>query len=371
MPMRMLDVSKHQSTFNPMVAKNAGIDTTILRVAYSKGKDSKWDTFAPAVKSSGMEYGAYGFSTAHYTRNAANLSQAKTALRNEIDYWVQICKASGYTVLAIDQELESGNGMALGKVDNTALMQYGVGLIRSAGLTPLIYASASWIRSYMNWQNIDCDFWVAYYPNSTAAADFTAYSDGTFPSGTYGDLLRSLLTANKLAAWQYGSTSWGSKYGAGSANIDRNWQYKSLMEVKEMEFKPVTNKKLVVTSEKSPACQCFKTPDVNDSNYQNLSLGEYDVSEMSTEEFTLGGMTGPWVKLASNGYYCIVLSDRCRLEDKPVEPSGDLTAVMESLARIESALGVLPTLEANLNTANSKLDKVINAMKAMGNSINS
>ena len=138
-----------------------------------------------------------------------------------------------------------------------------------------------------------------------------------------------------------------------------------------MEFKPVTNKKLVVTSEKSPACQCFKTPDVNEMNYQNLSLGDYDVSEISTEEYTIGGMTGPWVKLASNGYYCIVLSDRCRLEDKPEEPTGDLAAVMESLARIEKALGTLPTLEAKLNDANSKMDKVINAMKAMGNSINS
>ena len=216
-------------------------------------------------------------------------------------------------------------------------------MIRAAGLTPMIYTGASWCLSYIDWQAIDADFWVAYYPSSAAASDFAAYSDGSFPGGQYGDLLRALQAADKLWGWQYGSTGHGIKYGAGSVNIDRNWIYKE----EAMTFEPVTNKRLVVTSEKSPACQAFGSPDVNDSNYKNLALGTYNIISMGGS-ITIGGMTAPWVQLA-DGYYCLALSDRCRIEDKPAEPQTpavDLTEVLASLARIEAAQSRIETNQA-------------------------
>ena len=192
------------------------------------------------------------------------------------------------------------------------------------------------LASMVDWKAVDCDFWVAYYANSSKASDFVAYADGTFPSGQYGDLLRALQEVDKLWGWQYGSTgNLGPKYGVGSVNIDRNWQYKE-MEDKPMEFIHITGKQLVVTSEKSPACQAFGSPDVNDSNYKNLALGTYDIVAMG-DSITIGGMTAPWVQLA-DGYYCLALSDRCRIEDKPAveTPAVDLTEVLASLARIEA-----------------------------------
>lgn len=228
---KMLDISKHQASFNAATAKANGISTVICRCAYGTVKDTKWDAFAPAVKNAGMALGAYGFMTAHYqSKNGGNFSQAQAVMKKQVQYWIELCKAKGCEMLAVDQELEAGNAMAFGKSANTTLLKEAASMIRAAGLYPVIYASASWVNSYIDWQSIDADFWIAYYPSSVAASDFGAYADGSFPSGQYGNLLRNTQEAGKLFAWQYGSTGNGIKYGAGSVNIDRNWQYKDFEE---------------------------------------------------------------------------------------------------------------------------------------------
>ena len=342
---RGLDISKHQAYFAARTAASQGISAVICRCAYGTGKDSCWDSFAPAVQAAGMQLGAYGFLTAHYTSKASSFAQAQTVMRQQVQTWIDICKAKGCQALAVDQELEKGNTMLLGKAYNTRLLQEAVAMIRAAGLTPMIYTGASWCLTYIDWQAIDADFWVAYYPGSAAASDFAAYSDGSFPGGQYGDLLRALQAAGKLWGWQYGSTGHGVKYGAGSVNIDRNWIYKEVC--KNMTFEPLTGKQLVVTSESGPACQAFGSPDVNDSNYKNLALGTYDIIAMG-DSITIGGMTAPWVQLAG-GMYCLALSDRCRIEDKPAEPQTpavDLTEVLASLARIEAAQSRIETNQA-------------------------
>ena len=332
---KALDISKHQSSFNASTARAQGISTTICRCAYANSKDVCWDAFAPAVQAAGMQLGAYGFMTAHYASKASSFAQAQAVMRQQVQAWIDLCKDKGCKVLAVDQELEKGNIMLLGKAYNTRLLQEAVALIRVAGLTPLVYTGASWCLSYIDWAKVDSDFWVAYYPSAAAASDFTAYADGTFPGGQYGDLLRAMQAADKLWGWQYGSTGHGVKYGAGSVNIDRNWIYKE----DKMDFEPITGKQLVVTKAENPACQAFASADVNDPKYINLALGTYEIIAMG-DSITIGGMTAPWLKIIVDGeaWYCLALSDRCRIEDKPQTPAAvDLTEVLAALGRIEAA----------------------------------
>ena len=331
---KALDISKHQSSFNAATAKAQGISTTICRCAYASSKDICWDTFAPAVQAAGMQLGAYGFLTAHYTSKASCFAQAQAVMRQQVQTWINLCKAKGCQLLAVDQELEGGYTMLLvSKAYNTRLLQEAVAMIRAAGLTPMIYTGASWCLSYIDWRSIDCDFWVAYYANSSKASDFVAYADGSFPSGQYGDLLRTMQAEDKLWGWQYGSTGHGVKYGAGSVNIDRNWIYKE----DKMDFESINGKQLVVTSAEKPACQAFASHDVNDSNYINLELGSYDIIAMG-DSITIGGMTAPWVKILVENveWFSVALTDRCRIEDKPQAPAVDLTEVLAALARIEA-----------------------------------
>ncbi|MDY5007588.1 GH25 family lysozyme [Candidatus Allofournierella merdipullorum] len=355
---KALDISKHQSSFNAATAKAQGISTTICRCAYASSKDICWDTFAPAVQAAGMQLGAYGFLTAHYTSKASNFAQAQSVMRQQVQTWIDLCKAKGCTVLAVDQELEKNNTMLLvSKTYNTMLLKEAVAMIRAAGLTPMIYTGASWCLSYIKWQEIDCDFWVAYYPNSSATSDFTAYADGTFPGGQYGDLLRAMQAADKLWGWQYGSTgNLGPKYGAGSVNIDRNWQYKE-SEDEPMEFVPITGKQLTVFKDKNPATQAFGSANVNDQNYINLELGSYDITAMG-DSITIGGMTAPWVKILVENveWFCVALTDRCRIEDKPQAPAVDLTEVLAALARIE----------AKQDATDTKVQTVVDKLAAAG-----
>lgn len=323
MPQKMLDISKWQTSYNPQTAKNKGIISTICRCAYGTSEDVCWRTFAPTVASV-MHLGAYGFMTAHYASKASSFAQAVQVMEQQVRAWVMLCYDQGCEVLAIDQELEKTQTMALGKTYNTELLKRAVDIIEAAGIKPIIYASASWILSYIDWKKLNCDFWVAYYPTSAATSDFIAYSDGSFPSGQYGDLLRDMNAGGRLYAWQYGSTGGlGPSYGVASVNVDRNWLYK---EVENMDFVPYTGK-LIVTSEKNPATQAFSTPNVNDPVYKNLALGEYTVTGMG-DTITIGGMTAPWVQL-SDGFYCPALPDRCYLE--PIDTETDLSEVLGKL----------------------------------------
>lgn len=323
MPQKMLDISKWQTSYNPLMAKNKGIVYTICRCAYGTNEDVCWRTFAPAVASV-MHLGAYGFMTAHYASKANSFAQAVQVMEQQVKTWVMLCYDQGCEVLAVDQELEKTQAMALGKTYNTELLKRAVDIIEAAGIKPIIYASASWILSYIDWTKLNCDFWIAYYPTSAATSDFVAYSDGSFPSGKYGDLLRAMNAAGRLYAWQYGSTgNLGPDYGVASANVDRNWLYK---EVENMDFVPYTGK-LIVTSEKNPATQAFSTPNVNDPVYKNLALGEYTITGIG-DTITISGMSAPWAQL-SDGFYCLALPDRCYLEQ--IDPETDLTEVQEKL----------------------------------------
>lgn len=326
MPQKMLDISKWQARYNPQTAKNKGIVSTICRCAYGTSEDDCWCTFVSAVTSV-MHLGAYGFMTAHYASKASSFARAVQVMEQQVRAWVKLCHDQGCEVLAIDQELEKTQVMALGKTYNTELLKRAVEIIEAAGIKPIIYASASWILSYIDWAKLNCDFWVAYYPTSAATSDFVAYDDGSFPSGQYGDLLRAMYTAGHLYAWQYGSTgNLGPAYGVASVNVDRNWLYK---EVENMDFVPYTGK-LIVTSEKNPATQVFSTPNVNDLVYKNLSLGEYTVTGMG-DTITIGGMCAPWVQL-SNGFYCLALPDRCYLEQ--TDPETEFLEALEN-AKLE------------------------------------
>lgn len=335
MPLKMLDISKWQKSYNPQTAKNKGIVSTICRCAYGTSGDVCWNTFAPAVKSV-MHLGAYGFMTAHYASKASSFAQAEQVLEQQVQAWVMLCHDQGCKVLAVDQELEKTQTMALGKTYNTELLKRAVKFIEAAGIKPVIYASASWILSYIDWVKLNCDFWVAYYPTSAATSDFIAYADGSFPSGQYGDLLRAMNAAGRLYAWQYGSAgNLGPAYGVASVNVDRNWLYNK--EVENMDFLPYTGM-LIVTSEKNPATQAFSTPDVNDPVYKNLSLGEYTVTGMG-DTITIGGMSAPWVQL-SDGFYCLALPDRCYLEQ--TDPETEFLQALEN-AKLELQAAIRDT----------------------------
>lgn len=358
----MLDISKHQVSFAPSIAKAKGVEIVFCRCAYGNTEDVCYKEFAGNVQRNGLQLGAYGFSTWHYkSKNGGDANSALSLFSKQLETWVNLAKEKGAKWLAIDQELESSKEIGISREQNTELLNYGVDYIKSKGIAPLVYASASWFRDRINTDLLNCDLWIAYYDTETRDKDFSTfptYADG-FPSTYWGQYIKGFYDKNKLFAWQFGSTGGGVAYGAASINIDKNYCYKG---VEPMEFKPVENYYLKVNSEKNPACQAFSKPDINDAAYKNLSIGEYPIVAIGPEQVA-GSMTGVWVQL-SDSMYCLVLPDRAEIiehepepEPEP-EPAKDYTEILESIKeRCKSIDETLSKLENALKAAASAFEK--------------
>lgn len=350
MAKRALDISKHQSTFNALTAKAQGIYKTICRCAYASSKDICWDTFASAVKAAGLELAAYGFLTAHYkSKNGGSFAQAQMLMRQQVDTWIDLCKQKGCNTLAVDQELESNYVMGLSKDANTTLLIEACQRIEAAGLNALLYASASWIQGRVDLTRFKYPLWIAYYYNDPKDPDFDNCTPIEQVNTDYGRWMVSL--GDQLWGWQFGRIGYGSKYGVGSANVDRDFIYSK--EEKPMNFKPISGKVLVCTSAAKPTCETFSEPNVN-ASLSKLELDQQcDIIAVGGNE-VVGGMTGTWYKILNKDTeeYCLYLPDgRCEVKDKPVEPEKpvvDNTEVLEAIS----------ALDAKVQSIANKLDEI-------------
>lgn len=225
---RVLDVSKHQSTFTPTTARAAGVDAVILRHAYGVNPDALALSWADAVKAARLPLGGYGFATWHYTSVCGgDLDKARAAMRAQVAAWIDAVRDSTSTGwwFAVDQELEAGQRMALGKGNNTALLNEACDILAAAGLHPCVYCSVAWDISYISTAALRHPQWMARYYDGTADfADAGADLD-KLPDGQYTRWMRQLRDAGRLVGWQFASTGRGAQYGAGSANIDRSTFY--------------------------------------------------------------------------------------------------------------------------------------------------
>ena len=234
---KALDISKHQNTFDPAAAKAAGIATVILRAAYGGARDVRFERFAAGCRAAGLATGAYIFLTHHYyNKNKGSVETARALLNGQIDALLETLAGQGVTSwVALDQELEAGQTMALAPAENTALLNEAAARLRQAGYAPCVYCSASWAKSRLDVERLDCPLWLAYYYADPDDPDFDGCAALENLNTAWGEYTRSL--GHKLCGWQFGRIGYGAKYGVGSANVDRDWIY--FQPGQEEEEKPV------------------------------------------------------------------------------------------------------------------------------------
>lgn len=359
--LRALDISKHQSTFAPQTAKAAGISVVILRAAYGGTRDVRFERFAADCRAAGLATGAYIFLTHHYyNKNKGSVETARAILNGQIDALLETLAGQGVTSwVALDQELEAGQTMALAPAENTALLNEAAARLRQAGYAPCVYCSASWAKSRLDVERLDCPLWLAYYYADPDDPDFDDCAALENLNTAWGEYTRSL--GHKLCGWQFGRIGYGAKYGVGSANVDKDFIYR---EDKPMAFEPTTGKQLRCTSAANPKCETFSAPDINAS----LGALELDqVCEITAKGGTvdLAGMTGTWYKIIDDGteVYCLDLPDgRCVVEDVPEEPEGGLEDVLAALARAYTKLEEVLAATARLEAGQKALMDRINAI---------
>ena len=199
----------------------------ILRHAYGTTPDTKATGWAPDVASNDLRLGGYGFGTWHYkSLNGGSETAARQLMVAQVTKWIEMVRAAGTGWwFAIDQELEAGQTMGLGMTANTTLINEAAELLQKAGFQPCLYCSVAWDFQYINTQLLTVPYWMARYYDGTADFGSAGADLSKLPAGRYTDWMRQLQQANRLIGWQFASTGFGPKYGAGSANLDRNVFY--------------------------------------------------------------------------------------------------------------------------------------------------
>ena len=159
-----IDVSKYQTGINWTKVKNAGINFVMIRCGYrgyGSGvlvEDPMYRSHISGAKAAGLRVGVYFFSQA--VNEAEAVEEASMA--------VSLAKKYGINMpIAIDSEYANGGkGRAdgLSKSARTAVTKAFCNTVKSAGYTPLVYASKSWFSSHLDVSQLSSyRIWVAHY----------------------------------------------------------------------------------------------------------------------------------------------------------------------------------------------------------------
>lgn len=191
---------------------NSGIDFAFVRVGSrdsSNGsiyEDTAADSHIQAALENDINIGLYIFSQALTEKEAREEANFVLNQIDKYDWDVTL-------PIVIDREKGSYNRLTAGKLSKTketAVCQAFADTIVEAGYQASVYASYSWIKSYINTDDLtDCGIWIARYNNTTTSntKSGTAYADVPYD----------------YDFWQYSSTSRVDGY---SGNLDTNFWYK-------------------------------------------------------------------------------------------------------------------------------------------------
>ena len=359
MTQKALDISKHQNTFSPAAAKAAGISTVILRAAYGNFMDVRFERFSADCRAAGMPFGAYIFLTHHYAnKNGGSVDTARTIMNKHLDVLLEILDGKGITSwVALDQELEAGQTMTLTTAENTALLNEAADRLRQAGYNPCVYCSASWAQTRIDTAALTCPVWAAFYYADPNDPDFDGCKPIEDVNSKYAEFMRSL--GDKLCGWQFGRIGYGSKYGVGSANVDRDWLYFQPNEGEEerpvytsdtLKIGPVsTGDRAAIRTLAESLC----LPAADDGDYINVGpMSAGDLATVSNKALDLG-------------LGCVDYTVEPESPDEPTEPGVDLAEVMEALDKVlakldevKAALSVLADVNAGQQAILDRLDAI-------------
>ncbi|MCR4928841.1 MAG: Ig-like domain-containing protein [Lachnospiraceae bacterium] len=173
---RGIDVSTYNGTIDWTAVKNSGISFVIIRCGfrgYTKGGlilDSKYQSYIQGATAAGLKVGLYLFSQA--TNEAEAVEEASLCVN----------LAQGYKIsypIFIDSEYangaHSGRADGLDKATRTAVCKAFCETIKSAGYTPGVYASKSWLYNKLDAGQLSgYKIWLAHYTGET---DYTGKYD--------------------------------------------------------------------------------------------------------------------------------------------------------------------------------------------------
>lgn len=152
-----IDVSFWQGNFNFKKAKAEGVKFVILRGAYARSKDTKFESYYKACKALNLPVGVY-----HYSM-AKSVSEART----EANFLINNVLKGKQFEYPIYMDVEDKVQRALGKDLLTDIVIAFCDTLEKAGYYVGIYSSASFFRTYMHESKLKrFDKWIAQWTKS-------------------------------------------------------------------------------------------------------------------------------------------------------------------------------------------------------------
>lgn len=152
-----IDVSKWQGDFDFSKAMNEGVKFAILRGAYSKTKDVKFEQFYATCKSLKLPIGVYHYSMAKTVNEAIN----------EANFLISHILKGKQFEYPIYMDVEDATQRKLGKKLLTDIVIAYCETLENAGYYVGIYSSKSFFSSYMDEKRLTpYDKWVAQWNES-------------------------------------------------------------------------------------------------------------------------------------------------------------------------------------------------------------
>lgn len=152
-----IDVSFWQGNFDFKKAKAEGVKFVILRGAYARSKDTKFESYYKACKALNLPVGVY-----HYSM-AKSVSEART----EANFLINNVLKGKQFEYPIYMDVEDKVQRALGKDLLTDIVIAFCDTLEKAGYYVGIYSSASFFRTYMHESKLErFDKWIAQWTKS-------------------------------------------------------------------------------------------------------------------------------------------------------------------------------------------------------------
>lgn len=345
MAKKIIDVARYQGNIDWDKVKAAGIEGALLKTVSTNNRefgglyiDPYFERNYAEAKKRGIPVGAY------YYTYAQDLGYAK----KELALFKQAVAGKQFE-LPLIVDVEDNLLKPLSADALTDLVEYAVKEIESWGCYAMVY-------TYLNYQNTELnmarlskyDLWLA------------AYRD-TRPSSPNHSI------------WQF--TSQGQIPGI-NANCDVNWEYPINGKYHEEIIKGAglngwvswskTDKYLDVISGR---CEYFNSTDVNDI-VGKLQRGTiYECTEISDRP--IGGFIWVKFKMVDGEYYAVILEDRSRLIEAPVQCEG-CVALQAEVDKLKKDIDLLTedATEAKIEAAklkeeNRKLNGILDEIEKL------
>ena len=210
---RFVDISSKQGDVDFFALKAAGVRGVMLRASYEYEPDSRFYQNAIGARLAGLEYGAYAFVTWQCNTNLLQAYEQATRQANVLLSQLALVPVRGYVVLDVER---INLPMNLSVSEMTAVTNYFLGLIRSAGYTPMLYTGIDFLMTGLDASKITVPLWIARY---------TGVNTTRLPKDKYGKAMEKL--GSQLRFWQYSSRGRGADYGVSSTYIDLNYCFGS------------------------------------------------------------------------------------------------------------------------------------------------